>query len=101
MSNTLQAENEIDAVEADKVEQYIDDKFIGERIRRLRLKRSSGTCRTGYTNGPFGELSVAARNWTSDPDDPKPGETCPGVPEGPLLFLSARENNNLPLDQED
>lgn len=51
MSNTLQAENEIDAVEADKVEQYIDDKFIGERIRRLRLKRSMGLVELGTRTG--------------------------------------------------
>ncbi len=45
------AENEIDAVEADKVEQYIDDKFIGERIRRLRLKRSMGLVELGTRTG--------------------------------------------------
>ncbi len=51
MSNTLQADNEIDAVEAEKVEQYIDDKFIGERIRRLRLKRSMGLVELGTRTG--------------------------------------------------
>lgn len=44
-------EVEIDAVEADKVEQYIDDKFIGERIRRLRLKRSMGLVELGTRTG--------------------------------------------------
>ncbi len=42
---------EIDAVEADKVEQSIDDKFIGERIRRLRLKRSMGLVELGTRTG--------------------------------------------------
>lgn len=51
MPNTLQADNEIDAVEAEKVEQYIDDKFIGERIRRLRLKRSMGLVELGTRTG--------------------------------------------------
>ncbi len=51
MPNTQQAENEIDAVEAEKVEQYIDDKFIGERIRRLRLKRSMGLVELGTRTG--------------------------------------------------
>lgn len=44
-------ENEIDAVEADKVEQYIDERFIGERIRRLRLKRSMGLVELGTRTG--------------------------------------------------
>lgn len=44
-------EVEIDAVEAGKVEQYIDDKFIGERIRRLRLKRSMGLVELGTRTG--------------------------------------------------
>jgi transcriptional regulator with XRE-family HTH domain len=44
-------EQEIDAVEASKVEQYIDEKFIGERIRRLRLKRSMGLVELGTRTG--------------------------------------------------
>ncbi len=51
MSNTPLADNEIDAVEAEKVEQYIDEKFIGERIRRLRLKRSMGLVELGVRTG--------------------------------------------------
>lgn len=51
MPNTMHVENEIDAVEAEKVEQYIDDKFIGERIRRLRLKRSMGLVELGTRTG--------------------------------------------------
>jgi len=51
MPNTSLVEHEIDAVEADKVEQYIDDKFIGERIRRLRLKRSMGLVELGTRTG--------------------------------------------------
>ena len=51
MPSTHAVENEIDAVEAEKVEQYIDDKFIGERIRRLRLKRSMGLVELGTRTG--------------------------------------------------
>ena len=51
MPNTLAADTEIDAVETEKVEQYIDDKFIGERIRRLRLKRSMGLVELGTRTG--------------------------------------------------
>ncbi len=51
MATTPQIEHEIDAVEAEKVEQYIDDKFIGERIRRLRLKRSMGLVELGTRTG--------------------------------------------------
>lgn len=51
MPGTSLVEHEIDAVEADKVEQYIDDKFIGERIRRLRLKRSMGLVELGTRTG--------------------------------------------------
>ncbi len=51
MTSTLPIENEIDTVEAEKVEQYIDDKFIGERIRRLRLKRSMGLVELGTRTG--------------------------------------------------
>lgn len=51
MATTPQLDHEIDAVEADKVEQYIDDKFIGERIRRLRLKRSMGLVELGTRTG--------------------------------------------------
>ncbi|GAC1356859.1 MAG: XRE family transcriptional regulator [Acidobacteriaceae bacterium] len=51
MPSTSLVEQEIDAVEADKVEQYIDDKFIGERIRRLRLKRSMGLVELGTRTG--------------------------------------------------
>ena len=40
-------ENEIDVVETSKVEQTIDDKGIGDRIRRLRLKRSMGLVELG------------------------------------------------------
>lgn len=42
---------EIDAVEPAKVEQSIDDKLIGERIRRLRLKRSMGLVELGLRTG--------------------------------------------------
>ena len=42
---------EIDAVETAKVEQSIDDKLIGERIRRLRLKRSMGLVELGQRTG--------------------------------------------------
>ncbi len=51
MPSTSLADNEIDAVEAEKVEQYIDEKFIGERIRRLRLKRSMGLVELGVRTG--------------------------------------------------
>ena len=45
------AENEIDVVETAKVEQTIDDKGIGDRIRRLRLKRSMGLVELGQRTG--------------------------------------------------
>ncbi len=51
MPSTLPTENDFDTVEAEKVEQYIDDKFIGERIRRLRLKRSMGLVELGTRTG--------------------------------------------------
>ncbi len=51
MPSTPPVEHEIDAVEAEKVEQYIDDRFIGERIRRLRLKRSMGLVELGTRTG--------------------------------------------------
>lgn len=44
-------EVQIDAVEATKVEQTIDDKAIGERIRRLRLRRSMGLVELGQRTG--------------------------------------------------
>ena len=40
-----------DVVEAEKVEQTIDDKAIGDRIRRLRLKRSMGLVELGQRTG--------------------------------------------------
>lgn len=51
MPGTTPVDYEIDTVEAEKVEQYIDDKFIGERIRRLRLKRSMGLVELGTRTG--------------------------------------------------
>ena len=48
---STQGETEVDVVEAEKVEQYIDDRFIGERIRRLRLKRSMGLVELGTRTG--------------------------------------------------
>ena len=51
MPSTTPATTEIDAVEPEKVEQYIDEKFIGERIRRLRLKRSMGLVELGTRTG--------------------------------------------------
>ena len=45
------SEMPIDVVEASKVEQTIDDKAIGERIRRLRLKRSMGLVELGSRTG--------------------------------------------------
>lgn len=51
MPSTLPVEHEIESVEAEKVEQYIDDRFIGERIRRLRLKRSMGLVELGTRTG--------------------------------------------------
>ena len=51
MPGTTTGETDIDAVEASKVEQYIDEKFIGERIRRLRLKRSMGLVELGSRTG--------------------------------------------------
>ena len=47
----VMAENEIDVVETAKVEQTIDDKGIGDRIRRLRLKRSMGLVELGQRTG--------------------------------------------------
>ena len=44
-------ENDIDVVETAKVEQTIDDKGIGDRIRRLRLKRSMGLVELGQRTG--------------------------------------------------
>ena len=43
--------SDVDVVGADKVEQYIDEKLIGERIRRLRLKRSMGLVELGTRTG--------------------------------------------------
>ncbi len=53
MAKALEAvvENEIDVVETAKVEQTIDDKGIGDRIRRLRLKRSMGLVELGQRTG--------------------------------------------------
>lgn len=45
------AELDVDVVEAGKVEQTIDDKGIGDRIRRLRLKRSMGLVELGQRTG--------------------------------------------------
>ncbi len=42
---------DVDVVETSKVEQSIDDKLIGERIRRLRLKRSMGLVELGQRTG--------------------------------------------------
>ena len=42
---------DVDVVETAKVEQSIDDKLIGERIRRLRLKRSMGLVELGQRTG--------------------------------------------------
>ena len=69
MPNTLQAENEIDAVEAEKVEQYIDDKFIGERIRRLRLKRSMGLVELGTRTGLSASFLSQLETGRVVPDD--------------------------------
>ena len=44
-------EAEVDVVETSKVEQTIDDKAIGDRIRRLRLKRSMGLVELGQRTG--------------------------------------------------
>lgn len=46
-----EADTQVDAVEATKVEQTIDDKCIGERIRRLRLRRSMGLVELGQRTG--------------------------------------------------
>ena len=43
--------DDFDVVETAKVEQSIDDKLIGERIRRLRLKRSMGLVELGQRTG--------------------------------------------------
>ncbi len=42
---------ELDIVDADKVEQYLEEKMIGDRIRRLRLKRSMGLVELGTRTG--------------------------------------------------
>ena len=41
----------VDTVDENKVEQFIDEKLIGERIRRLRLKRSMGLVELGTRTG--------------------------------------------------
>lgn len=41
----------VDTVDEDKVEQFIDEKLLGERIRRLRLKRSMGLVELGTRTG--------------------------------------------------
>ena len=51
MTKAAAVDTQIDAVEATKVEQTIDDKAIGERIRRLRLKRSMGLVELGQRTG--------------------------------------------------
>ena len=42
---------QVDTVDDNKVEQFIDEKLIGERIRRLRLKRSMGLVELGTRTG--------------------------------------------------
>ncbi len=49
--SAVSPEVQIDAVEATKVEQTIDDKAIGDRIRRLRLRRSMGLVELGHRTG--------------------------------------------------
>lgn len=44
-------EARVDTVDENKVEQFIDEKLIGERIRRLRLKRSMGLVELGTRTG--------------------------------------------------
>ncbi|CAN5556151.1 cupin domain-containing protein [soil metagenome] len=44
-------ESEIDVVDPARIEQQIDEKLIGERIRRLRLKRSMGLVELGKLTG--------------------------------------------------
>lgn len=44
-------DNHVDTVDDNKVEQFIDEKLIGERIRRLRLKRSMGLVELGTRTG--------------------------------------------------
>ncbi len=41
----------VDTVDAEKVDQYLNDKLIGDRIRRLRLKRSMGLVELGTRTG--------------------------------------------------
>jgi transcriptional regulator with XRE-family HTH domain len=51
MPDTPRMEPEVDVVEADKVQQYLDEKLIGQRIRRLRLKHSMGLVDLGARTG--------------------------------------------------
>jgi transcriptional regulator with XRE-family HTH domain len=44
-------EPEVDTVDPARVEQQIDERLIGERIRRLRLKRSMGLVELGKLTG--------------------------------------------------
>ena len=51
MPKSVSPQPDVDVVETAKVEQSIDDKLIGERIRRLRLKRSMGLVELGQRTG--------------------------------------------------
>ena len=53
----------VDVVEAEQVESAIESKQIGDRIRRLRMRRSMGLVELGTKTGLFRQFSFPVRDW--------------------------------------
>lgn len=51
MSNAVVEEHPIEALDDDRIEKSLEDKRIGDQIRRLRLKRSMGLVELGRLTG--------------------------------------------------
>ena len=47
-------------VDTETTEKFIAEKHIGERIKRLRLKKSMGLVELGKHTGSLGKFSVSA-----------------------------------------
>ena len=74
-------------VDPETAERFIAEKRIGERIKRLRLKKSMGLVELGKQYGAVRQFSFPTGDGPGGADAAEPLADCDGLLEGSVVFL--------------
>ena len=102
-------ESELDVVDPERIEQQIDEKLIGERIRRMRLKRSMGLVELGKLTGlsasflsqlETGRVVPTLRNLARIALVFQKDLSCFFQPEGRVVFRKLSKQDRIPITRK-